>query len=98
MVLFINISALSFNMALLSKSFNFVFRAKSFLLPLLLLFGFCFIGNKEIDMIYFSTRQQARNFAKGRKTVVDLMGKGAKLTDVFKVSASMSKRWAVKVL
>lgn len=30
-------------MALLSKSFNFVFRAKSFLLPLLLLFGFCFI-------------------------------------------------------
>ena len=49
-------------------------------------------------MIYFSTRQQARNFAKGRKTVVDLMGKGAKLTDVFKVSAGMSKRWAVKVL
>lgn len=48
-------------------------------------------------MLYFSTRSKARAFAKGRK-VVDLMGNGAKLTDVFKVSAGMSKRWAVKVI
>ncbi len=48
-------------------------------------------------MLYFKTRQQARNFAKGRK-VLDLMAKDAKLTDVFKVSAGMSKRWAVQVI
>ena len=48
-------------------------------------------------MLYFSTRQAARNFAKGRK-VVDLMAKDAKLADVFKVAAGMSKRWAVKVV
>lgn len=48
-------------------------------------------------MLYFKTRQQARNFAKGRK-IVDLLAKDAKMIDVFKVSAGMSKRWAVKVL
>lgn len=48
-------------------------------------------------MLYFKTRKQARNFAKGRK-VIDLMAKDAKLVDVFRVSAGISKRWGVKVL
>lgn len=48
-------------------------------------------------MLYFKTRKQARNFAKGRR-VVDLMANDAKLTDVFRVSAGISKRWGVKVL
>ena len=49
-------------------------------------------------MLYFSTRAKARAFAKGSKKVVDLMAKAANLTDVFKVSAGISKRWAVKVV
>lgn len=48
-------------------------------------------------MIYFTSRAKARNFAKGRK-VLDLMTKDASLMDVFKVSAGITKRWAVKVL
>ena len=48
-------------------------------------------------MLYFSTRAQARVFAKGRK-VVDLLAKDAKLTDVFNVAAGLSKRWGVKVV
>lgn len=48
-------------------------------------------------MLYFSTRSKARVFAKGRK-VVDLLTKDAKLTNVFKVAAGMSKRWGVKVV
>ena len=48
-------------------------------------------------MLYFSTHAKARAFAKGRK-VVDLLTKDANLGDVFKVSAGMSKRWAVKVV
>ena len=39
-------------------------------------------------MLYFLTRQAARNFAKGTKKVIDLA----------KSSPYMGKRWAVKVV
>lgn len=39
-------------------------------------------------MLYFRTRQDARNFAKGTKKIIDL----------FKLQAGLSKRWAVKVV
>ena len=44
-------------------------------------------------MLYFSTRQAARNFAKGTKKVIDL-SKGS----LFKAQAGVSKRWAVKAV
>ena len=47
-------------------------------------------------MIYFKTRAQARNFAKGTKKVIDL-SKGSP-RDLFKAQAGFSKRWAVKAV
>ena len=47
-------------------------------------------------MLYFSTRQAARNFAKGTKKVIDL-SKGSP-RDLFKAQSGVSKRWAVKVV
>ena len=49
-------------------------------------------------MLYFSTRSKARAFAGGKRKIIDLMAKDAKLTNVFKVAAGMSKRWGVKVV
>lgn len=49
-------------------------------------------------MIYFKTRSAARAFAKGKKTIIDMMAKDAKLVDVFRVSAGITKRWGVKVI
>lgn len=50
-------------------------------------------------MIYFPSRSKARMFAsKSNRKVLDLLAKDAILLDVFKVSAGMQKRWAVKVL
>lgn len=50
-------------------------------------------------MFKFKTRSQARAFAAKRSTykVIDLLS-GCSLLDAFKISAGISKRWAVKVL
>jgi len=50
-------------------------------------------------MLKFSTRQAARSFAQksGHKTV-DLLASTKEMVEVFKISAGINKRWAVKVL
>jgi hypothetical protein len=48
-------------------------------------------------MIKFATRTQARNFAKGKKKVIDLLKEGS-LVDIFKISAGYGSRWAVVIL
>lgn len=49
-------------------------------------------------MLYFKTRQQARNFAAGKRKVVDRLANCKTMREVFAISANMQSRWAVKVI
>jgi len=47
-------------------------------------------------MLYFKTRAQARNFAKGDKKIIDRAKTTIDLVEIFKI-VSTGKRWAVKI-